>query len=58
MCIQTYTDNGGRIAIAVVNGEIENYPNTNGGQHFRRASGSCPFIPLHTYNSKTFVNDF
>ena len=25
------------------------YPNTNGGQHFRRASGSCPSIPLHKY---------
>ena len=23
------------------------YPTINGGQHFRRASGSCPFIPLH-----------
>ena len=23
------------------------YPNTNGGQHFRRASGSCPVILLH-----------
>ena len=23
------------------------YPITNGGQHFRRASGSCPVIPLH-----------
>ena len=23
------------------------YPNTNGGQHFRRASGSCPSILLH-----------
>ena len=23
------------------------YPNTNGGQHFRRASGSCLSNPLH-----------
>ena len=23
------------------------YPNTNGGQQFRHASGSCPTIPLH-----------
>ena len=23
------------------------YPNTNGGQQFRRASGTCPTIPLH-----------
>ena len=23
------------------------YPISNGGQQFRRASGSCPSIPLH-----------
>ena len=25
------------------------YPNPNGGQQFRRASGSCPSKPLHTF---------
>ena len=31
------------------------YPISNGGQQFRRASGSCPFIPLHIFTEDKYI---